>query len=1353
MTSLGGSGATRVAVVVSAAVLLCLLIPVREGECSGQFELEISWVRNPDGELQDGGCCDGDRGDPPAPASPGPAPPGGEPQGRCSTRDECDTFFRGCLREYQARVQPAGGACAYGSGATSVLGGNSFRPRGSAARMLVTFHFAWPRAFTLILEAWDQDNDTTAGGSELIERSVHSGMMNPGEAWRSLQHHGATAHFQYRVRVRCDEHYYGAACNKLCRPRDDFFGHYTCDAHGDKACVDGWMGASCNQAICKQGCDGVHGYCNVPGECRCQYGWQGALCGECIPYPGCVHGSCSEPWQCHCDTNWGGLLCDKDLNYCGTHSPCLNGGTCINPEPDEFECVCPEGWSGRNCEIAEHACLSGPCAPGATCVETPHGFECQCGPGWSGATCADNVDDCSPNPCGRGATCRDLVGGFECLCLPQWRGRTCQLDANECERSPCVNAHSCRNLIGGYYCDCLPGWTGHDCDTNIDDCVGQCRNGGSCTDLVNGYRCECRPGFSGPLCQVGPGGVVASGETGAVGGPSSPGGPEPCPSGACFHGGRCVSETGGTSRCDCPPGFAGDRCQNAVGVSTGGDPCSSAPCRNGGTCTATGTGFECSCGEDHEGADCSKLRDHCHTAPCQVIDSCTVAVASNTTAGGVRFVSSGVCGPHGRCASLPGGRFSCSCLQGFTGTYCHQNINDCQLNPCHNGGTCIDGVSAFQCVCPEGWEGDLCQTDINDCHPNPCHNGGRCRDLVNDFQCQCRNGWKGRTCHSRESQCDETACHNGGTCYDHGDSFVCHCPLGWEGSTCSVARNSSCASSPCQNGGTCVGGADSSSFTCVCRDGWEGPTCAHNTNDCNPHPCYNGGTCVDGDNWYRCECSPGFAGPDCRINIDECQSSPCAAGSTCMDEINAFRCVCPLGRSGSLCQEAAHERPCFHHGRLRAHGSRWDDECNACECSGGLINCTRVWCGDRPCSLRGGARCGSHQTCRPVGPRGCLAPPCADWGECWPPREPPRDACLPSDPPHSDARCSRITLYFNPAHMQPGLTVEQVCSELRFSPALRDLPPARPVVLLCEAATPGPGQVTVTVSVGSVLSGSRGGPGPQGPGSLRDVTGQLLEAIQQLQVNGTALRALAEVKVEILDRAPREPGFLLPLLAVLIGVLWLACLLALGLLWLCRQRRAKEHKAFVSVLPAEVRPPVTIAPGVPRATGVAAATDSAATAAAATSNNQRLPLDRIKNLIARADPGAAERPAGDAGPEKRGVGDHDHNHHDHRHDHNHDHHDHHHHHDEEDEDEEKVALRPGARGLRPDVLAAVDRKSRLPAAATAVEYRASGPGVGPGGEGPGGPAASIIALQPKQPNRLAKRDNRVWGAQRAEDLV
>lgn len=71
-------------------------------------------------------------------------------------------------------------------------------------------------------------------------------MINPGRHWQNLQHNGRAAQFHLQVRLGCDEHYYGFGCNKFCRPRDDFFGHYECDHNGNKTCLEGWSGPDCN---------------------------------------------------------------------------------------------------------------------------------------------------------------------------------------------------------------------------------------------------------------------------------------------------------------------------------------------------------------------------------------------------------------------------------------------------------------------------------------------------------------------------------------------------------------------------------------------------------------------------------------------------------------------------------------------------------------------------------------------------------------------------------------------------------------------------------------------------------------------------------------------------------------------------------------------------------------------------------------------------------------------------------------------------------------------------------------------------------------------------------------------------
>uniref|UniRef100_A0A3P9JJ03 Delta-like protein n=1 Tax=Oryzias latipes TaxID=8090 RepID=A0A3P9JJ03_ORYLA len=1006
---------------------------------SGHFELRILSVQNKNGQLQNGACCDGSSS---------------VLNGRC-TGGQCDTYFRVCLKEYQLKVSPVG-PCSFGTASTPVLGGNIFsfvNFKNSKARILLPFSFAWPRSYTLILEALDFNNDSLSGsvGGALIEKAIHSGMITPSPQWQKLEHNGPVAQFHFQVRLRCDEHYFGFGCNKFCRPRDDFFGHHMCDHNGNKTCLEGWSGPNCNAAICKQGCSTEHGFCKVPGECKCLYGWQGQHCDQCIPHPGCVNGSCVEPWQCLCDTNYGGQLCDKDLNTCGTRQPCLNGGTCSNTGPDKYHCSCPKGFSGVNCQIAEHACLSGPCLNGGSCTENSRGFECLCAPGWTGPLCSINVDECLENPCSHGGTCQDLVSGFRCICPPQWTGKTCLIDANECDDNPCVNAKSCRNLIGGYFCQCLPGWRGQSCSININDCHGQCQNGATCKDLVNGYKCECAPGFGGEHCERDL---------------------DDCASGPCLNGGSCHDRVN-DFHCLCPPGFSGRRCQLDI------DFCLDSPCLNGGQCFNSVDDYICECPEDYEGKNCSRLRDHCLTASCKVIDSCTVAVASNSTPSGVRLITSSVCRPHGQCQSH---------------FYCFR----------------------YRCICPKGWEGP--------------------------------------TCENRESQCDDVTCNNGGTCYDEGDAFKCLCPAGWEGSTCNIAKNSSCLLNPCENGGTCV--VDGDSFRCICREGLEGPTCTQNANDCQPHPCYNSGTCVDGDNWYRCECAPGFAGPDCRININECQSSPCAFGSTCVDEIDGYRCVCPPGRTGPLCQEAA-DRPCVHGGVKALHASRWNEDCNSCRCLNGRVTCTKLWCGPKPCSLHSqnlAADCPAGQSCIAVRDEHCFVKPCVGQGQCWghTHRATPPSGC------HSESSCANVTFTFNKDIMAKGVTVEQVCHELRSLYAIKNLSSDSSVSVACEPSLRANNEIQVTI-----VSEMRG------LTLIKGVTDRVMDVVSKRSTNSTILQAITEVRIQ--RRPSQDPSYLMPLLVSMVILVWA---LAVGsvLLWCLKRRKPGGHTGVITQAPSPSGP-------------------------------------------------------------------------------------------------------------------------------------------------------------------------------------
>ncbi|KAF5905483.1 protein jagged-1b-like, partial [Clarias magur] len=96
----------------------------------GMFELQIRQWQNSLGILHSGQCCD-------LQASRGQ---------RCPQSDQCDTFFKVCLKEYQTRVAPTG-ACTFGMGSTPVLGGNSqgmHHHGAEAGRIVIPFKYAWP---------------------------------------------------------------------------------------------------------------------------------------------------------------------------------------------------------------------------------------------------------------------------------------------------------------------------------------------------------------------------------------------------------------------------------------------------------------------------------------------------------------------------------------------------------------------------------------------------------------------------------------------------------------------------------------------------------------------------------------------------------------------------------------------------------------------------------------------------------------------------------------------------------------------------------------------------------------------------------------------------------------------------------------------------------------------------------------------------------------------------------------------------------------------------------------------------------------------------------------------------------
>ena len=65
--------------------------------------------------------------------------------------------------------------------------------------------------------------------------------------------------------------------------------------------------------------------------------------------------------------------------------------------------------------------------------------------------------------------------------------------------------------------------------------------------------------------------------------------------------------------------------------------------------------------------------------------------------------------------------------------------NECQNDPCLNGGTCLDRYLDFECQCEKGWEGKRCEKDVNECAQFQgtdlgCQNGATCNNKRGTYE-------------------------------------------------------------------------------------------------------------------------------------------------------------------------------------------------------------------------------------------------------------------------------------------------------------------------------------------------------------------------------------------------------------------------------------------------------------------------------------------------------------------------------------------------------------------------------------------------------------------------------------------
>lgn len=76
--------------------------------------------------------------------------------------------------------------------------------------------------------------------------AIHK-QLGIGREWSQEVQNVTQTELRYSYRFICNDNYYGDTCSKICTPRDDRFGHYTCKSDGQIACLPGWKGEYCQE--------------------------------------------------------------------------------------------------------------------------------------------------------------------------------------------------------------------------------------------------------------------------------------------------------------------------------------------------------------------------------------------------------------------------------------------------------------------------------------------------------------------------------------------------------------------------------------------------------------------------------------------------------------------------------------------------------------------------------------------------------------------------------------------------------------------------------------------------------------------------------------------------------------------------------------------------------------------------------------------------------------------------------------------------------------------------------------------------------------------------------------------------
>ena len=68
---------------------------------------------------------------------------------------------------------------------------------------------------------------------------------------------------------------------------------------------------------------------------------------------------------------------------------------------------------------------------------------------------------------------------------------------------------------------------------------------------------------------------------------------------------------------------------------------------------------------------------------------------------------------NGMCSNVEGS-YNCLCSPGFTGKFCDEDIDECNVADICNSGTCVNNRGSYSCECPPDYTGFNCSTPVEE---------------------------------------------------------------------------------------------------------------------------------------------------------------------------------------------------------------------------------------------------------------------------------------------------------------------------------------------------------------------------------------------------------------------------------------------------------------------------------------------------------------------------------------------------------------------------------------------------------------------------------------------------------------